>query len=117
LTSPKGSDYIPIDVPGFPGMPFEPKRSREDPWRKSTWNRSWERSSQDGRRTWFSTIIKGEDFLFVMEGCLAFRGNERIIELEAGDGLYFDSAILHAVGALDDRNAKVMAVWHTSPEA
>jgi hypothetical protein len=60
---------------------------------------------------------KVKDFLFVMEGCLAFRGNERIIKPAARDGLYFDAAILHAVRALDDFDAKVMAVLDTSPAA
>lgn len=59
----------------------------------------------------------GEEFLFVMEGRLEFRGNDRCIELEPGDSLYFDSDLSHAVRALDGRNARVMAVVYTDRAA
>ena len=58
---------------------------------------------------------KGEEFLFVMEGDLEFRGGNRVIALKPGDSLYFDSEIPHALRGLKGRPAKVLAVIY-SPE-
>lgn len=58
---------------------------------------------------------KGEEFLFVMEGELEFRGGDKIITLRPGDSLYFDSEIPHALRGLGGKKAKVLAVIY-SPE-
>jgi mannose-6-phosphate isomerase-like protein (cupin superfamily) len=55
----------------------------------------------------------GEEFLFVLEGSVEFRGGERIIELVAGDSLYFDSEIPHAVRSVGQERAKVIAVVYS----
>ncbi len=56
---------------------------------------------------------KGEEFLFVMEGELEFRGGDKIISLKPGDSLYFDSEIPHALRGLKGRAAKVLAVIYS----
>jgi transcriptional regulator with XRE-family HTH domain len=57
----------------------------------------------------------GEEFLFVLEGELEFRGDDRVIVLRTGDSLYFDSQIPHALRGLSGRKARVLAVIF-SPE-
>ncbi len=58
---------------------------------------------------------KGEEFLFVMEGELEFRGADKVITLRPGDSLYFDSEIPHALRGLGGKRAKALAVIY-SPE-
>ncbi len=58
---------------------------------------------------------KGEEFLFVMEGELEFRGADKVIALRPGDSLYFDSEIPHALRGLGGKRAKALAVIY-SPE-
>ncbi len=52
----------------------------------------------------------GEEFLFVLEGQVEFRGAGRVVTLDAGDSLYFDSEILHAVRSVGADKSKVIAV-------
>ncbi|MBI9092105.1 MAG: helix-turn-helix transcriptional regulator [Desulfobacterium sp.] len=44
---------------------------------------------------------KGEEFLFILEGRLEFKGGTTSQILEAGDSIYFDSSISHALRAID----------------
>ncbi len=53
---------------------------------------------------------EGEEFLFLLEGTLEFRTEDRCYVLEPGDSLYFDSSIPHAYRALERRNAKALTV-------
>lgn len=55
----------------------------------------------------------GEEFLFVLEGEMEFRGDDRVIVLHAGDSLYFDSKIPHALRGLKGKKATVLAVIYT----
>jgi len=55
----------------------------------------------------------GEEFLFVLEGQVEFRGGGRVIALGVGDSLYFDSEIPHAVRSLGDEKSKVLAVVYS----
>ncbi len=57
----------------------------------------------------------GEEFLFVLEGELEFRGDDRVIVLKRGDSLYFDSQIPHALRGLSGKKVRVLAVIF-SPE-
>lgn len=52
---------------------------------------------------------RGEEFIFTMEGRLEFRSPDRVIELSAGDSIYFDSSIPHALRGLGG-TARVMVV-------
>ena len=52
----------------------------------------------------------GEEFIHVQEGCLEFKGADQTIVLHAGDSLYFDSSIPHAVRSLDNKPAKAVVV-------
>jgi transcriptional regulator with XRE-family HTH domain len=58
---------------------------------------------------------RGEEFLFVLEGELEFRGGEKTMRLNPGDSLYFDSSISHALRGLGGQKAKVLAVIY-NPE-
>jgi transcriptional regulator with XRE-family HTH domain len=57
---------------------------------------------------------KGEEFLFVLEGRIEFRGADRVIELDSMDCLYFDSNIPHALRGLDGKAAQVIGVIYVS---
>jgi transcriptional regulator with XRE-family HTH domain len=52
----------------------------------------------------------GEEFIFVLEGQLEFRGADRVILLDPGDSLYFDSSISHALKGLGAEGAKALVV-------
>jgi transcriptional regulator with XRE-family HTH domain len=58
---------------------------------------------------------RGEEFLFVLEGRLEFRGGERVIALDVADSIYFDSGIAHALRGLDQLPAKAIGVIY-APE-
>lgn len=55
----------------------------------------------------------GEEFLFVLEGEMEFRGDDQVIVLRAGDSLYFDSKIPHALRGLKGKRVRVLAVIYT----
>jgi transcriptional regulator with XRE-family HTH domain len=55
----------------------------------------------------------GEEFLFVLEGEMEFRGDDQVIVLRPGDSLYFDSKIPHALRGLKGRKVRVLAVIYT----
>jgi len=57
---------------------------------------------------------RGEEFLFVLEGRMEFRGADRVIELERLDCLYFDSNIPHALRGLNGKPARVIGVIYAS---
>jgi len=58
---------------------------------------------------------RGEEFLFVLDGQLEFRGGEKIVQLEQGDSLYFDATISHALRGLEGKKVRVLAVIY-NPE-
>jgi transcriptional regulator with XRE-family HTH domain len=58
---------------------------------------------------------RGEEFLFILDGRLEFRGGDKIIQLEQGDSLYFDANISHALRGLEGQKVKVLAVIY-NPE-
>ncbi|TKB10033.1 helix-turn-helix domain-containing protein [Desulforhopalus sp. IMCC35007] len=54
---------------------------------------------------------RGEEFLYVLEGILEFHSGDKVVTLEAGDSLYFDSVVPHGyrgVGGV----AKALAIIH-----
>jgi transcriptional regulator with XRE-family HTH domain len=53
---------------------------------------------------------KGEEFIFVLEGSLEFQGGDKLIVLNPGDSLYFDSDIPHAFRGMNGRWAKAIVV-------
>lgn len=57
---------------------------------------------------------RGEEFLFVLEGRMEFRGADRVIELERMDCLYFDSNIPHALRGLNGKPARAIGVIYAS---
>ena len=56
------------------------------------------------------TNHEGEEFLFVLEGRLEFRTDDRVEILEPGDTIYFESDINHSFRSLDEKPAKAIAV-------
>lgn len=59
------------------------------------------------------TSHEGEEFLYLLEGKLEFRTNDRVEILDAGDALYFDSVLNHSFRSLTDKAAKaVVVVWN-----
>ena len=59
------------------------------------------------------TSHEGEEFLFLLEGTLELRTNDRVETLSAGDALYFDSVLNHSFRSLTDQPARaVVVVWN-----
>jgi transcriptional regulator with XRE-family HTH domain len=59
------------------------------------------------------TSHEGEEFLFLLDGKLEFRTNDRVEILSAGDALYFDSVLNHSFRSLTDTAARaVVVVWN-----
>ncbi len=57
---------------------------------------------------------RGEEFLFVLEGHMEFRGADRVIKLDSMDCLYFDSSIPHALRGLDGKPAKAIGIIYAA---
>ncbi len=53
---------------------------------------------------------EGEEFIYVLQGTLEFRTEDRHYLLDPGDSLYFESSIPHAYRATGPRNAKALTV-------
>ncbi|MFH1984210.1 MAG: cupin domain-containing protein [Pseudomonadota bacterium] len=53
---------------------------------------------------------RGEEFIFVLEGRVAFHSEEKTITLDSEDSLYFDSGIPHALRRVGDGTARILAV-------
>ena len=56
------------------------------------------------------TNHEGEEFLFIIEGKLEFRTDDRVEELDPGDTVYFESDINHGLRALGGKPARAVAV-------
>lgn len=56
---------------------------------------------------------EGEEFLYILDGTVEFRTDDRTEILEPGDALYFDSDVNHSLRSLNGKTAKaVVAVWN-----
>lgn len=51
------------------------------------------------------TTHKGQEFIYVLEGCLELRLDKKVLVMEVGDSLYFRSRIPHALRALGGKEA------------
>jgi transcriptional regulator with XRE-family HTH domain len=56
------------------------------------------------------TNHEGEEFIFVLEGRLEFRTDDRVEILLPGDTIYFESDINHSFRSLDEKPSKAIAV-------
>jgi transcriptional regulator with XRE-family HTH domain len=56
------------------------------------------------------TNHEGEEFLYILEGRLEFRTDDRVEILLPGDTIYFESEINHSFRSLDEKPAKAIAV-------
>ncbi len=56
----------------------------------------------------------GEEFLHVTEGRLEFIGADQRIELAAGDSIYFDSGIPHALRSIEGAPSRALVVIYAS---
>ena len=55
---------------------------------------------------------KGEEFVFLLEGSLEFRTDDRVEVLKPGDSLYFESHVNHSFRGLKNKSAKaIVVVW------
>jgi len=52
----------------------------------------------------------GEEFIYVIEGVLEFRSGDIVQMLEAGDSIYFDSDLSHAVRGIEPGKSKAIIV-------
>ncbi len=58
----------------------------------------------------------GEEFLHVTEGRLEFIGADQRIELAAGDSIYFDSGIPHALRSISEKTSTALVVIYASEQ-
>jgi len=59
------------------------------------------------------TNHEGEEFVFVLEGRLEFRTDDRVEVLQPGDTIYFESDINHSFRSLNEKPTKAIAVvWN-----
>jgi len=56
---------------------------------------------------------EGEEFIYVLEGTLEFRTDDRVEVLHPGDALYFESDINHSFRSLEDGPVKAIVVVST----
>lgn len=56
---------------------------------------------------------EGEEFIYVLEGCIEITYGKETYKLSQGESIYYDSIIDHNVHAADDSKAKVLAVVYT----
>jgi len=56
---------------------------------------------------------EGEEFIYVMEGKLAFEYGTGKDTLNAGDSVYYDSIVPHRVYSADNKAVKILAVVYT----
>lgn len=52
----------------------------------------------------------GQEFNLILEGRMLLNINGKELVLEEGDSIYFDSASLHGMKALDNKTVKFLAV-------
>jgi transcriptional regulator with XRE-family HTH domain len=58
------------------------------------------------------TSHEGEEFLYLLDGKLEFRTNDRVETLSAGDTIYFDSSLNHSYRSLTDAPARaIVVIW------
>lgn len=58
------------------------------------------------------TSHEGEEFLYVLEGKLEFRSDERVEVLHPGDSIYFESERNHSFRSLDEKPSRgIVVVW------
>jgi transcriptional regulator with XRE-family HTH domain len=56
---------------------------------------------------------EGEEFIFVLEGCIEINYGKELYRLESGDCIYYDSIVSHNVHAGCSEPAKILAVVYT----
>ena len=54
---------------------------------------------------------EGEEFLYLLEGCIDFEYEEEIYNLVAGDCVYFDAQVVHRIINRGPNNAKVLCIF------
>jgi len=56
---------------------------------------------------------EGEEFIYVLEGCIEINYGKETYRLEKGDNIYYDSIVMHNVHAGSSQPAKILAVVYT----
>lgn len=57
---------------------------------------------------------RGEEFLFVLEGTLEFHYGKKIVTLQEGDSLYFDSVLPHGYRGVDGPAKTLVVIYKPS---
>jgi transcriptional regulator with XRE-family HTH domain len=52
----------------------------------------------------------GQEFIFVLDGCMEVRLGEEVHTLDPGDSIYYDSTVPHLVKGVGDKPTKILAV-------
>ncbi|RMF43038.1 MAG: cupin domain-containing protein [Deltaproteobacteria bacterium] len=67
-------------------------------------------------RTWDDTLLvshDGQEFLFLLEGEVEFHYGERVMQLKAGDSVFYDSGEPHGFIALSEEPPRGVAVLYS----
>jgi transcriptional regulator with XRE-family HTH domain len=56
---------------------------------------------------------EGEEFIYVLEGCVEINYGKEVYRLYVGDSIYYDSIVNHNVHAFDNIRTKILAVIYT----
>lgn len=56
---------------------------------------------------------EGEEFIYVLEGCVEINYGKEVYRLNVGDSIYYDSIVNHNVHALENIKTKIIAVIYT----
>ena len=59
------------------------------------------------------SMHEGEEFIFVLEGCIEINYGKDTYVLEEGDSIYYDSIVAHHVHAADGQPARILGVIYT----
>lgn len=60
-------------------------------------------------------VHPGEEFIYVLEGTIEWRGADEVHRLEAGDSIHYDSGIAHKIVGVGDEKPKVISVVYQPP--
>jgi transcriptional regulator with XRE-family HTH domain len=56
---------------------------------------------------------EGEEFIYVLEGCIEINYGKDVFQIEKGDTIYLDSIVAHNVHAAKNQPARILAVVYT----
>jgi glyoxylate utilization-related uncharacterized protein len=66
-----------------------------------------------GEKDFIMSSHEGEEFIYVLEGCIEINYGKEVYTLKEGDSIYYDSIVEHHVHASCESDAKILAVVYS----